>query len=617
MVNPMASPIIALGKALCIWIGIYSVLVGVFMVVHWDRVNPVLTTTVAEQPLSTNASRVVAGTIGEEHPKESAPRTNGTTTTTATINNNRTQPTTSTTAKESSSREDSHRASSSSSSSNKKKTIHNTTTSSATATTTTSNSSSTLVWYHTEHHRKHMEQLDTFVQEMEREIRRTVTLQTKLKVLIERLNDHVTSPNEYSTQDITGDPPGNHDWSRDDHTPPPSAWELFATLKRTSRLNPTAEKENNDVNTNNKNKNHDEEQRYHDPSRFRDLYLQQDLQQAYPMEVALRQAFRVAINDLAKIIHRADETDWVAFHAVMEQIQQNTPDRSTTTTPPSCQDEQTHDTITNDDETGKTTGSDDDTKYLKQADLQEYVDHVRNELHRRLLPYHHTVPRMIDPTTGEEIFEEEEEEDARIKLSDPIPLYVVESLERLVEFRDELLVEIRTEREKIKAQKQKQLLAQREQEAEDNGVCIRSHQVLPWMEAGLDALYRQKDPREAILKAVLEDGNVPATDVSKIILDAILLPENQLNLPHDKPRNLRQLLNGPGVGLTAAFINTVVDLISGYYDPLDLFLDRLAVEWATQDLGNAVVTRLLEQAAKVPVPGDLLQVITSKSGMLT
>jgi hypothetical protein len=45
---------------------------------------------------------------------------------------------------------------------------------------------------------------------------------------------------------------------------------------------------------------------------------------------------------------------------------------------------------------------------------------------------------------------------------------------------------------------------------------LRNQDVMPWVEAGLDALYRQEDVRATIANAMVQDD----IDISKVILDA-------------------------------------------------------------------------------------------------
>jgi hypothetical protein len=51
---------------------------------------------------------------------------------------------------------------------------------------------------------------------------------------------------------------------------------------------------------------------------------------------------------------------------------------------------------------------------------------------------------------------------------------------------------------------------------------------------------------------------------------------------------------------TSSWINAGMDLVSGYYDPLDQFVDNLAM--SSPDLGRAAVDTVLKAAGSVPLP---------------
>lgn len=133
--------------------------------------------------------------------------------------------------------------------------------------------------------------------------------------------------------------------------------------------------------------------------------------------------------------------------------------------------------------------------------------------------------------------------------------------------------------------------------------------VLPWLEAGLDAMYRKQDVRQAILQAIqaqLRDDDDDDDNVyNSIILDAVLpsddeppahlLPSNQDSIP------LRQLLDQPLTHQVAHWIDKLVDRISGYNDRLDQLLDTYFASY--DNIGSQfVVQQLLHQASHLSVP---------------
>jgi hypothetical protein len=141
--------------------------------------------------------------------------------------------------------------------------------------------------------------------------------------------------------------------------------------------------------------------------------------------------------------------------------------------------------------------------------------------------------------------------------------------------------------------------------------CIQSpNQVVAWMEAGIKAIHNQKDIQQAILHAVKEDGY----DISRIILDADLL-ESSFPFSHDKNNiyheaeeessiPLRHLLDNPMLHATSAYINEVLDIVRGYHDGLDAFLDQHVYAKVPNDVpvGRVVVAALLRAVVGIHIP---------------
>jgi hypothetical protein len=149
--------------------------------------------------------------------------------------------------------------------------------------------------------------------------------------------------------------------------------------------------------------------------------------------------------------------------------------------------------------------------------------------------------------------------------------------------------------------------------------CITHPEIIPYLEAGLEAVYRQnRDLRTAILDAMEQDD----IDTSKIILDAdlssprlgdsskdddvltesemvqlalfrlnriqrILLYGNKVNLKQQSEDlnediiflNLRQLIDTPIFYKIMSYIDTLYDLVSGQHDAIDSLLEQILVSF--------------------------------------
>jgi len=141
--------------------------------------------------------------------------------------------------------------------------------------------------------------------------------------------------------------------------------------------------------------------------------------------------------------------------------------------------------------------------------------------------------------------------------------------------------------------------------------CLRSiEQVLPWLDAGIDAIYRnEKDLRKVILSAIESDPSIEGT----VILDAALplgddaVPPSAQRQTRAPPapaaRSLRQYLDGPLIKQVAVWIDQFVDYTSGYSDRLDQFWDNAIAKYAENGLlGPALVRRFMEFAGRIRVP---------------
>jgi len=150
--------------------------------------------------------------------------------------------------------------------------------------------------------------------------------------------------------------------------------------------------------------------------------------------------------------------------------------------------------------------------------------------------------------------------------------------------------------------------------------CLESPQdrILPWLEAGLEAIYRHQDLRGALLQALQRDG----VDTTHIILDADLPRSSRQTAPQRGGTvNLRQVLDTPTLHQGSVVVDRLLDGISGHYDALDDLLDKWVYARVSGDddddraVGRALVASLLRAAGKVevPVPPSLLH---QKAGAL-
>lgn len=149
--------------------------------------------------------------------------------------------------------------------------------------------------------------------------------------------------------------------------------------------------------------------------------------------------------------------------------------------------------------------------------------------------------------------------------------------------------------------------------------CIRATALVPWIDAGLEALSRRKDTRPALLHQLALDS----LDTSEIILDAVLEDDDTATLSKIQPSDkvsLRQWLGTPVMmGLAPAVLDVFLDLVSGYNDYLDELLDSFVNSGITSastsdddksnSIGHKVVGRTLQAAGgvQIPIPPALRQ----------
>ena len=145
----------------------------------------------------------------------------------------------------------------------------------------------------------------------------------------------------------------------------------------------------------------------------------------------------------------------------------------------------------------------------------------------------------------------------------------------------------------------------------DDTACLQSiRDVLPWLQAGLEAVYKKQDVRQALLEALEADG----IDTSRILLDADLKNhKDPATLPPSSTINLRQVLDQPTLHEWSVVVDRFLDWVSGRNDSLDELLDQWVyahVPSETDDdrvVGRKLVSLLLREAGRVEIPAALLQ----------
>lgn len=314
----------------------------------------------------------------------------------------------------------------------------------------------------------------------------------------------------------------------------------------------------------------------HEPSRLIDLLEVANLRETYPMDTALRQVFRVALKDIAKNIEMADSIDWSVLRKIL-QDDLRVPERTLAPAAPCPTAGTAATTIGN---TAAAVAQDLYADAVRVEEMQKHMNQVRNELNKR--------------------------RGGGGGMHDALPVSFPETVARLEEMRNQAAAQIAAKRAEIVARfeqgQQQQTTTTTTQESKQ---CLQAQQVLPWLEAGLDSIYRGKDPRQGMTRAFREDSTV---DTTGIILDAALpeaTDDSKTPISRKKTRKtLRQWLNTPLTQDLGTLINYGIDSASGYNDPLDQYLDELAKKHP--DLGEAAVQTLLKAAGSIPIPEVLL-----------
>ncbi len=125
--------------------------------------------------------------------------------------------------------------------------------------------------------------------------------------------------------------------------------------------------------------------------------------------------------------------------------------------------------------------------------------------------------------------------------------------------------------------------------------CLMTDDVLEIVEGGLAALEQGADLRNVMRKKVM-DLDPAATS---IILDADLPPPTP-KIPRRETTNLQRVLDTPLILQLVQQIDHLVEMVGGYNDRLDHWLDSVA--GGRESVGEMVIRRLLEESGKVEIP---------------
>jgi hypothetical protein len=131
--------------------------------------------------------------------------------------------------------------------------------------------------------------------------------------------------------------------------------------------------------------------------------------------------------------------------------------------------------------------------------------------------------------------------------------------------------------------------------------CIDPQFVDALVSAGLNAQIAQADVQQALRKSISRYD--PGMSVEEIILDADLGSNDRSGFgPIEKTINLRSTIDSPLLMKSIDWIDALVEVIGGYSDELDQYVDSLTVLHGTTSVGEIMVESILEKAGRV---GDI------------
>lgn len=165
-----------------------------------------------------------------------------------------------------------------------------------------------------------------------------------------------------------------------------------------------------------------------------------------------------------------------------------------------------------------------------------------------------------------------------------------EWMERVQEAFDDAALEAKTFAAQQNAMSEEDLVSEVVDEEDDDVKCAKSGDVLAVLEAGIEAVHRNRDLRDALHKAMSDRD----PELRSVILDADL-PLGESRPSISGPVTLRQYLDTALLANDVPeWIHAIVDAAGGHNDELDKIIDT----WP-ENVGEVAVQKLLDLAGQV------------------
>lgn len=136
--------------------------------------------------------------------------------------------------------------------------------------------------------------------------------------------------------------------------------------------------------------------------------------------------------------------------------------------------------------------------------------------------------------------------------------------------------------------------------------CLEEDDLFALIDVGLDALHRKKNLRSTLLAKFQE---LDPEEASNLILDADLSAEPMLPDAVNNPTkvNARRFIDTPILKQSAAVVDQILELMSGYNDWFDQQLDKFAEKsdggsGQRTSLGKAFATSILKHTGRLDIP---------------
>lgn len=274
-----------------------------------------------------------------------------------------------------------------------------------------------------------------------------------------------------------------------------------------------------------------------------------------PNTKALSYLFNQAVDDLKAIVSLS-ESESVDWEAIQNTLSSEFPDRVAS----SQESSETLNCPTANNDQGASASIPDEA--ARMSDLEEQVKEVYAVLNNRAKLREGAIAEALLPETAD-------------RLNDSIEKRINETLNMIVS----------TVTAGSKASRDKR----------STGSCVDEEDILGIVEEGLLALQMHADLRNVLRKKIVELD----PSASTIILDADLPPPTP-KIPARDSMNLRQIIETPIVFKLAGAIDIFVEMVGGYNDQLDQWLDSVA--GGRKSVGEMVVRQFLEESGKLEIP---------------